>query len=158
MTKRFTVERIRLDRGGYTSAGRYYGTGAPLFSVTDTETDRTTEVRASSAKAARQKVMEGVFGPPPKNPLQGEARVLSRALYTEVVKNMDHPKRDRALAMGFQSQIEGLAARVRAANPSDRAWPSYDKDMAQVDPESPYAFGKLHSASQMIAGAAERIR
>jgi hypothetical protein len=32
-TKRVTLslDRIRLNRTGYTSAGRYYGAGAPLF-------------------------------------------------------------------------------------------------------------------------------
>jgi len=153
MAKRFTVERIRLNSGGYTSSGRYYGTGAPLFAVTDAETDRTTEVRASSAKAARQQVMESVFGPPPKNPLQGEANALQKAIGGEVYGGAKP-----AVAMAYRSQLEGLAARVRAVNPTDRAWTYYDKDMDAVDEQSPYAFGKLHSAAGMIAGAAERIR
>lgn len=27
------LQRVRLDRGGYTSSGQYYGTGAPLFTA-----------------------------------------------------------------------------------------------------------------------------
>lgn len=62
MTKRFVVTRIPLNSDGYTSSGQYYGRGAPLFSVMDNETEREETVRASSAKAARQKVVDGVFG------------------------------------------------------------------------------------------------
>lgn len=152
-TKRFVVTRIRLNSGGYDSGGRYYGGGAPLFSVEDVETGREETVRASSAKVAREKIMEGVFGPPPKNPFQGEARVLSKAIAAE-----PYGKSKPAVARQYKAQLEALSARVRRANPDDRAWGFYDKDMAALDEESSYAFGKLHSAAQMIEGAAERIR
>lgn len=35
-----SVARIRLDRGGYTSTGRYFGSGAPLFEIQATRTTR----------------------------------------------------------------------------------------------------------------------
>ncbi len=147
MTKRFTVTRIRLNSGGYDSRGRYFGTGAPLFSVMDNETERETEVRASSAKAAREKVMESVFGPPPKNDLQGAARVLSKALYAELVNGGGYLS--SAAIEKYKLQVEALAAKVRALTPSDRAWDYFDKEMDA---------GKLHGATQMIAGAAERLK
>lgn len=52
------VERIRLNRGGYDSRGRYYGVGAPLFHVTGEGSfaDVDEHVRAKSAKEARNLV------------------------------------------------------------------------------------------------------
>lgn len=32
-TIKATMRRVRLDRGGYTSSGRYFGIGAPLFEM-----------------------------------------------------------------------------------------------------------------------------
>jgi hypothetical protein len=155
MTKRFTVERIRLDSGGYDSRGRYFGTGAPLFSVTDNETDKTTEVRAGSAKLAREKVMQGLFGPPPKNPMHGEARTLSESLYAEALKESSPPQ---PLLQQYKADVFALASKVRASNPTDRAWTYYDKDIASMPESGRYAMGSLHRAAQMIEGAAERIR
>jgi len=59
-----TVERVRLDRGGYEKSGRYWGTGEPLYRVSGEL--RTGErlyfidlhVRARSAQEARAKVAE----------------------------------------------------------------------------------------------------
>lgn len=55
--KRFPVARVRLNRNGYDSHGRYYGTGAPLFEVSDEDDDLTTRVRAASAAEARKKAI-----------------------------------------------------------------------------------------------------
>lgn len=155
LAKRFTVERIRLNSGGYTSGGRYYGTGAPLFAVTDSETDRTTEVRAGSAKEARQKVMETVFGPPPKNPLHAEARDLRKQLHAEALKESDPPA---GLIASLKGQVEALAAKVHAANPSDISWRFYNKDMETLPERGRYVMGGLHRAMGMVEGAAERLR
>jgi hypothetical protein len=58
-TRKMTVERIRLDRGGYVSGGfrkgQYYGTGAPLYRVFSPEGDELIVVRASDAKTAKAK-------------------------------------------------------------------------------------------------------
>src|SRR5207247_2483682 len=102
---------------------------------------------------AREKVMVSVFGPPPKNPFQGEARIIQNAIAAE-----PYGKSTRAVADKYKVHLEALASRVRAANPTDIAWRFYDKDMDGLDVSSSYAFGKLHSAAQMIAGAAERIK
>jgi len=72
-TKKVTLslDRITLNRMGYTSAGRYYGVGAPLFRahVTDADSDRSyeeaealisrpslggDEIRAKDRKAAKE--------------------------------------------------------------------------------------------------------
>ena len=36
---KLSVRRTRLNAGGYTSRGRYFGTGAPLFNVTGDDAD-----------------------------------------------------------------------------------------------------------------------
>lgn len=46
------VWREKLDSGGYTSSGVYYGRGAPLYGVICDKCDITTYVRASSYSAA----------------------------------------------------------------------------------------------------------
>lgn len=38
-TGKISVKRERLDRGGYGPDGRYWGVGAPLFRVFDSESD-----------------------------------------------------------------------------------------------------------------------
>lgn len=160
MTKRFTVTRIRLDRQGYTSSGRYYGTGAPLFSVLDNETEKETEVRAPDAKAAREKVMIEIFGPPPKNSYMGEAKAISNAITVE----MNAPGAGRKGSIQqFREKLNAVTGRLRPLTAGDRAWEYYDKDMdAAADNEAGnhigYALGKLRSAAQMIAGAADRLK
>lgn len=54
--RRFTVTRVRLDSGGYDSGGRYYGRGAPLFSVEDHYDGRTMQLRAKDKTAAKAKI------------------------------------------------------------------------------------------------------
>ena len=59
-----TVERMRLDRGGYEKSGRYWGTGEPLYRVSGElrKGERLyfidLHVRARSAQEARAKVAE----------------------------------------------------------------------------------------------------
>ena len=51
-----TVDRERLDRGGYTSSGRYFGVGEPLYAWWSEELGEGGHVRAKNAKEAREKV------------------------------------------------------------------------------------------------------
>lgn len=51
------IERIRLNSGGYTSFGRYFGQGDPLFHVTDDEGDVDFHVRAADRNAAKREVL-----------------------------------------------------------------------------------------------------
>jgi hypothetical protein len=53
--QKIEVVKIPINRQGYTSRGEYYGTGAPLYSVYDSESGVEAQYRASSAKEARQK-------------------------------------------------------------------------------------------------------
>lgn len=57
LIKRFPVERMHLDSGGY-HRGHYYGAGAPLFRVDDEDTGKTHVVRARDAKEARSKAID----------------------------------------------------------------------------------------------------
>ena len=59
LIKRYKVTRHPIDRQGYDKSGRYFGVGAPLFDVYDSETDEDFQVRASNAKTAREKVVAG---------------------------------------------------------------------------------------------------
>ncbi len=59
IVKAYTVTRIHLNTGGYDSYGRYYGRGKPLYEVTNTHTNETYTVRASSATSARAKALRG---------------------------------------------------------------------------------------------------
>jgi hypothetical protein len=157
--KRYAVERIWLNSGGYDRRGRYFGTGAPLYSVTDNETGKETEVRASSAKAARKKVIEGVSGPAPVNKLHGASRALSKKLYEQVWNEaITAPQVEK-----LRAEVVALAAQVRPLTISDRAWPYYDKEMVAAADEleqhrAGYAVRKLHAASQMVDGAASRMK
>jgi hypothetical protein len=38
-TKLLSVRKVRLNQGGYTSQGRYFGVGAPLYSVNYVDSD-----------------------------------------------------------------------------------------------------------------------
>src|SRR5262245_37767360 len=62
-----SIERERLDRGGYTSSGRYFGTGTPLFRVTNSDDPSYRDgeepeiefyFRAASRGAARARLRE----------------------------------------------------------------------------------------------------
>jgi hypothetical protein len=53
----YDVERIHLDRQGYTRHGQYYGTGQNLYRVTSRDTGRSVVLRAASAKDAKAEVL-----------------------------------------------------------------------------------------------------
>lgn len=52
---RVIVRRIKLDRQGYTSGGRYYGAGAPLYEFETADGQVEGEFRAGDRKAALAK-------------------------------------------------------------------------------------------------------
>jgi len=54
--RKLYTERVRLDRQGYTRGGQYYGTGAPLYRVSDDEGNETV-VRAASSKLAKENAL-----------------------------------------------------------------------------------------------------
>lgn len=56
---RLYAERIRIDRGGYDRSGRYWGTGAPLYRVSDADGELDVYVRAPSAKTAKDRAQSG---------------------------------------------------------------------------------------------------
>jgi len=56
---KLTIERIRLDRQGYTRGGKYFGTGAPLFDVYDEDYDVFFQIRARDRDAAKRLVRSG---------------------------------------------------------------------------------------------------
>lgn len=48
------AERIRINRGGYDSRGKYWGIGAPLFRVSDEDGQVDEYVRAPNAAEAKK--------------------------------------------------------------------------------------------------------
>lgn len=55
------INRVRLDRGGYDSQGRYFGAGKPLFMYYADEEDLYGHVRASDKAEAKEKVRREVL-------------------------------------------------------------------------------------------------
>lgn len=51
------LERLKLNRGGYTSAGRYFGVGAPLFEYANDDYSIHGHVRAKDRTAAKAEVL-----------------------------------------------------------------------------------------------------
>lgn len=49
-----SLTRVRINRGGYTSDGRYFGVGAPLFAYDNG--DSWGHVRASTRAAAKAQI------------------------------------------------------------------------------------------------------
>lgn len=81
MKLKMRATRIRLDRGGYTRKGKYYGIGTPLYEV-EAEYEGNFEgkhhqfylvemVRANSVKEAKAKVLK-------EHPLPMEGRTWHR--------------------------------------------------------------------------------
>ncbi len=56
---RIYAEHVRLDRGGYDRSGRYWGTGARLYRVSDEDGELDKYIRAPDAKTAKARVAEG---------------------------------------------------------------------------------------------------
>lgn len=51
---KFTLRRLRLNQGGYTDKGQYYGVGMPLYEYQDVETgDIADEIRAFGREDAK---------------------------------------------------------------------------------------------------------
>jgi len=50
---KYSLRRIRLNSGGYTSSGTYYGHGLPLFEAKNKETGEMIEFRAPDRKSAK---------------------------------------------------------------------------------------------------------
>jgi hypothetical protein len=79
-----SVERVRLNSGGYDRHGRYYGSGAPLYHVSgETSTGRYVDevVRAPSAAAARAMVSgrhHGTSGPHSRDKSRGKKRASKK--------------------------------------------------------------------------------
>ncbi len=53
---RIYLQRERLDQGGYTSSGRYFGRGAPLYRYYDYDGDVDGHVRGSDRESAMSAV------------------------------------------------------------------------------------------------------
>lgn len=62
--EKIALERIRLDAGGYTRGGRYFGTGEPLWSYEVDLGGRVVHgyIRATSRGKAREAVAEILSG------------------------------------------------------------------------------------------------
>lgn len=56
------LERERLDRGGYTSHGEYFGVGAPLFRFSIEGIDRDEHIRAADRESAKAKIRRAYPG------------------------------------------------------------------------------------------------
>lgn len=165
---RLRAERVRLDRGGYTRSGRYFGTGAPLYLVTDDEGDIHEYVRAASAVEARQKV--GIYKGLIEEPVAPERRP-ARALAQRITRAINEPLSGAAgirRAWGLVTETRELAERIRPMTPNDRAWKIFDNDMARARQDLDEEFHRpseasierallnLRAAAQLIEGAASR--
>jgi hypothetical protein len=115
-----TVERVRLDRGGYTSSGRYYGTGAPLFSANfdDYSQVRSWETRAKD-RAHAIELAKRHFGLPPDAPMRGGA---SRAQHRERLSKSRSEGRQRLSPESLKTLTHAdkavLASAVYSSHPS----------------------------------------
>lgn len=58
---KFTLQRIRLNNGGYDNTGTYYGHGQPLYEFQSENGDYGGTVRAPDREAAKQHVWKKVF-------------------------------------------------------------------------------------------------
>ncbi len=63
------LSQIRLNRQGYTSNGRYYGTGAPLYQAYNTRNHESLEFRAKDRADAKKLI--GLMFTDPKNDALG---------------------------------------------------------------------------------------
>jgi len=57
---KYTLQRVRLDRGGYTSSGKYYGIGAPLYEAYNPETGESLVFRAADRATAKRHVEDAL--------------------------------------------------------------------------------------------------
>jgi hypothetical protein len=54
---KFTLQRVRLDRGGYDRSGAYWGAGSPLFWYF-ADSDHDDHIRALSRFSAKVKIRD----------------------------------------------------------------------------------------------------
>jgi hypothetical protein len=59
---KFTLQRVRLNKGGYNSRGHYYGHGQPLYWYMSEDGKYDGYVRALTRVAAKQK-LRADYGP-----------------------------------------------------------------------------------------------
>ena len=124
-TPKLNAERVRLDRGGYVEtgqahAGRYFGTGEPLFRVTDGEM-LDEYVRARTQKEAKAKVLQTA--------LANLARTTVNAVGTTkypLGPGEPHPSTSQA------TNLEGLTDSELAALAKNRRADSRYRDMAKI--------------------------
>ena len=61
--RKYSLERVKLDAGGYEKGnGRYWGTGQPLYRVTNNESGASSEFRAKDLPAARTAMQQWIAG------------------------------------------------------------------------------------------------
>jgi hypothetical protein len=65
---KFYLYRVRLNRGGYTDTGYYYGVGRPLYCFVSADGADGACIRANDREAAkarvRARIIDGGFGHP----------------------------------------------------------------------------------------------
>ena len=66
--------------------------------------------------------------------------------------------RRRPRSSRFRSEVNELASAVRALTPDDVTWKYYSRELDKVPEGGRYALSGLHTLSQMIAGAASRMK
>lgn len=57
---KYNLSRVRLNSGGYTSSGKYYGIGAPLYEAYNPETGESLVFRAADRNAAKHHVEDAL--------------------------------------------------------------------------------------------------
>ncbi len=135
MVVKITAHRVRIDRGGYDSGGRYWGTGAPLYEVENDNHGHvvTKHVRAQSASEAKAKAFGWVSG--------GRKR----------------PSRAGKSAWDVEVKIrEAMAVRDQV---SQEFLPLFDHllTLARSDAKIPHAYGRRR-AGEMIGKAKKLAR
>lgn len=108
--RKLSAERVRINRQGYDSRGRYWGVGEPLYRVSSADGDIDMHVRAASAKSAKAKV--GKVNPctPKKNPNQHFPRT-----------RRGRPKKARAWNLGFYDVNKKLIGKTSISTSRDDA-------------------------------------
>lgn len=107
--RKINIRRERLNHGGYTRSGHYFGTGAPLFQIEDDETGRTLYIRARDRAAA----IKAVNLEDPSNPSNSELRYF----WSKVNEARPNPIGTKTVLLGVAA-LGALAAVFYAVNAS----------------------------------------